>query len=919
MNLIVPHGAPCRALTRVVVSLFVGRPFSLLRKCAAFFVLSATCLSAATYEAESAVLSGSPAPSVAADGVATPPSPPPVNSASGGYNYFNTEDAAAAATFTVTAPVTGLYGLSVRAYVPNGFGEKFTTVLVDGSSLGDVGIPEAAADSPVWASIAVANVSLSAGTHTIVLQRSWGYYYIDSISVDELPAPPVGLKFEAENGVPAGTGIATDLAGFSGTGYVGNFSTSDAKLVLPVNLALTGQYRVYVGYTTLGGDKKTRVLLNGADLGEWSLPDAATWAEAGPFTITAAGGVSVLEFQSDWGWYNIDYVRFEYVEPPVGLDFEAETGALFRATLDTTRAGYSGTGYVTNFVQAPDASVTIPVNVADGGAYQLILRAATPNGTKMARIAINGVNFGEASLDVASDAFIDFTGPKVFLYSGINLVTISADWGYYDVDKISLVPITVPPFVLNRKLVDPAAAPEAVKLYHYLLAQFGKVTLAGQTEEPSTTPNSPFDHVLALTGKLPAIRDQDMIFQSSKGGWDDGTTPRGIAWHRDQNGIIAMQWHWFAPLGPTAFYTTDATFDIEQVLIPGTPENIAALADIDLIAAQLGQYAAARVPILWRPLHEADGGWFWWGAKGPGPAKALYRLMFDRLVHYHGLHNLIWVWNSTNPDWYPGDDVVDVVSTDIYNQPHDYSPGPGTFLDVSQLGGYKKLVTLAENGPIPNPDDMAEYHTVWSWFNTWNGDFIMNDSQNESSHVVSVYQDSRVITLDELPDLRVAPAVTAFVGAHYSGAALGLPAGDYTPEHLITRGAVGGIVKSLRIPRDYRVVLYSDAHCRGRSSTFEHDVSDLAKAGFRGPIGSMRVIRQHKTGKPHGNWPHPGKGGNDHDHDHGRGNQSGNGHSSGHGNQGGNSHGPNGSSHNDHDHGPGLLSLVFSLLTNLWH
>jgi hypothetical protein len=182
-----------------------------------------------------------------------------------------------------------------------------------------------------------------------------------------------------------------------------------------------------------------------------------------------------------------------------------------------------------------------------------------------------------------------------------------------------------------------------------------------------------------------------------------------------------------------------------------------------------------------------------------------------------------------------------------------------------------------------------------------------------------VYQDSRVITLDELPDLRVAPAVTAFVGAHYSGAALGLPAGDYTPEHLITRGAVGGIVKSLRIPRDYRVVLYSDAHCRGRSSTFEHDVSDLAKAGFRGPIGSMRVIRQHKTGKPHGNWPHPGKGGNDHDHDHGRGNQSGNGHSSGHGNQGGNSHGPNGSSHNDHDHGPGLLSLVFSLLTNLWH
>ena len=56
----------------------------------------------------------------------------------------------------------------------------------------------------------------------------------------------------------------------------------------------------------------------------------------------------------------------------------------------------------------------------------------------------------------------------------------------------------------------------------------------------------------------------------------DGTTPRGIAWHRNQKGIIAMQWHWFAPIGPTAFYSDQATFDITKAVTPGTPEYLQA-------------------------------------------------------------------------------------------------------------------------------------------------------------------------------------------------------------------------------------------------------------------------------------------------------------------------------------------------------
>jgi Glycosyl hydrolase family 26/Carbohydrate binding module (family 35) len=745
-------GVVCR---RVLASFSVPsfRRFARLPASSALLFFSAAGLNAANYEAESAILSGAPAPSLVADGVLNPPQGNPGGGVSGGYLYFNTSDGNAAATFTVPAPTTGLYRLSIRFYVPNGFGSKFTRVLIDGVAIGETQFFQADATAPVWSTVAVGNLNLSAGNHTIALQADWGYYFIDYLTVDAVPAPPVGLKFEAENGVlSGGATVGTAVAGFSGTGYVTNFTSGTAKLIVPVNLAQTGQYRVFVGYRD-DSFKNTRVLLNGADLGEWSLPASPAFSESGPFLVTVPAGVSVLEFQQDWGFYDLDYVRFDYVVPPVGLDFEAESGSLFRTVVATSRAGYSGTGYVTNFVQSPDATVSIPVNVAAGGAYKLVLRAASPFGPKMARIEVNGVGFGEASL-AQSTTFTDFTGPTVFLRTGVNLITIAADWGFYDVDKIHLEPVVIPPFDLNVALVDPQATPEAVRLYGYLKANFGLVTLAGQAEEATATANRPFEYLLALTGKLPAVRDQDMIFRSSKGGWNDGTPERGIAWHKDQNGIVAMQWHWFAPIGPVAFYTVDSTFDITQAITPGTPEYTAALADIDLIAAELGKYAANHVPILWRPLHEAEGGWFWWGAKGPAPAKALYRLMFDRLVNHHGLHNLIWVWNSKNPAWYPGDDVVDIVSTDVYNPAHDYSPAPSSFLELAQLGGYRKLVTLAENGPIPNPADMAAYRTVWSWFDTWNGGYIMNDGQNESSHVIAVYHDPRVITLDELPDLR---------------------------------------------------------------------------------------------------------------------------------------------------------------------
>ncbi len=188
---------------------------------------------------------------------------------------------------------------------------------------------------------------------------------------------------------------------------------------------------------------------------------------------------------------------------------------------------------------------------------------------------------------------------------------------------------------------------------------------------------------------------------------DDGTVDELISWYNstDKKGIVSLQWHWHSPTGGAAgtntFYTDQTTFDVTKAVTPGTQENTDILRDIDDIAVQLKRFEDAGVPILWRPLHEAGGGWFWWGAKGPEACLELYNIMYDRLQNYHHLHNLIWVWSTPETDWYPGNDKVDIVGYDSYPGNYNYGNQKNAFDILYNLTGGEKLVAMSENGPIP--------------------------------------------------------------------------------------------------------------------------------------------------------------------------------------------------------------------------
>ncbi|MEK5238184.1 glycosyl hydrolase [Paenibacillus sp. FSL L8-0470] len=442
--------------------------------------------------------------------------------------------------------------------------------------------------------------------------------------------------------------------------------------------------------------------------------------------------------------------------------YEAEDGILSGTTVDTAVSGFSGTGYVTGFDTAGD-SVTVTTMVETTGLYQIYIRYNAIYGYKQANLSINGVPAGVADFAETTE-FTEIPVTKALLNAGENTIRIENHWGWYLIDYVKVEPAAAPaPHQVTDALVNPAATPEAKALMGYLVDNYGKAILSGQQEYDNVS------WLQANTGKKPAVVGFDLM-DYSPSRVERGTTSneidQAIQWD-GQNGIVTFAWHWNAPKDLIdqpgkewwrGFYTDSTTFDLSYALEHKASEDYQLLLrDIDAIAVQLKRLQDADVPVLFRPLHEAEGGWFWWGAKGPGPAKELYRIVYDRLTNMHHLNNLIWVWNSVAEEWYPGDDVVDIVSYDSYPSKGDYSPQIGKFDQLVALGNDHKLVALSENGSIPDPELLQLYNADWSWFCTWEGEHLKDGITNSLAHLNKLYNHEYVVTLDELPDWKNNP------------------------------------------------------------------------------------------------------------------------------------------------------------------
>ncbi len=458
-----------------------------------------------------------------------------------------------------------------------------------------------------------------------------------------------------------------------------------------------------------------------------------------------SGGVSQVE-------WHIDNLRVE-ATPSASILLEAENATLTGVVSATTAPGYTGSGYVTGFDQVGDQlSWTF---AAPAGVHRLLIRHRTPGGMKGFSGSLNGE--GLSGYFPASGSFASYDAGLVELRAGSNVLTLGGGWNYYEIDSATLTAEAppAPPSPGPAIPVDAAATPAARSLLATLASNYGVKTLSGQHEAHD------LGHIQSVSGKLPAVFAGDLSDYSPTrvqyAGLPASYTESLVA-KAAEGHLLSVLWHWNAPSGlldTTAqpwwrgFYTEASTFDLAAALAnPGGTEYAQILRDIDAIAVQLRKLEQANIPVLFRPLHEADGGWFWWGAKGPDAFKQLWRLLYNRLTQHHGLHHLLWVLTVENPGWYPGNDVVDIVGVDAY--PGDRSDSLFTRWEPlrARFDGVKPIA-LTEFGGVPDIEKMQRLGVWWSWFASWHG-AQYGPQSTPNTDVQRIYQSSAVITLDEL-------------------------------------------------------------------------------------------------------------------------------------------------------------------------
>ena len=305
--------------------------------------------------------------------------------------------------------------------------------------------------------------------------------------------------------------------------------------------------------------------------------------------------------------------------------------------------------------------------------------------------------------------------------------------------------------------VNKNASPEVKKLLHFLYDINGRYLLSGQHNYNSDL-NTFSDSVKNITGKYPALWGSDFMLWGTV---DLGQKLVDEAIKKNKEGyLISIMWHQGRPnddppydwLGSIQGKLTDAQWD--ELTTPGTLLNNKWLDQIDHIAGYLKQLQDANVPVLWRPYHEMNGVWFWWGNKrGENGIIKLWKMMYDRYTNYHHLNNLLWVWGANGlrdipkdeayhySYFYPGADYVDILGADIYHFDYEQS-------DYQELVDLAKgkIIALTEVGELPKPE-ILQAQPKWAWFMVWTS-WLWTD--NPKGRVKQIYDLPYTLSLDDV-------------------------------------------------------------------------------------------------------------------------------------------------------------------------
>lgn len=461
--------------------------------------------------------------------------------------------------------------------------------------------------------------------------------------------------------------------------------------------------------------------------------------------------------------------------------------------------GFTGDGFV--WVTS-GGTMSFTVDAPETGMYRLVSRSLMYLGNegeiREGSVSVeraDGTSWSKTVKIPRTSDWNDYSFGDIKLTKGENTITFGGGWGYCLYDSVTLTQTPPPDYSkATDTLVDSKATDEAKALMKYLKSVYGSHIISGQQEiyGGGNDGNSEleFEYIDEVTGKQPAIRGFDFMNYNPLYGWEDGTTERAIAWAKEKNGIVTASWHINVPIDFDNYEIGDAvdwkqctyknyqasnsTFNTANILVEDSKERAYFEEAMKDLAEQLLKLQEAGVPIILRPLHEAQGNegnysdgtsWFWWGDRGSEVYKELWKLLYNTLTETYGLHNIIWEYNSYNYSnshtWYPGDEYVDIVAYDKYNVDYNRDDGLTSGPNLSAISAIynylveltdgKKMVAMAENDTIPSVDNLTVENAGWLYFCPWYGEHLMSERYQDADNLKEIYNSDYCITLDELP------------------------------------------------------------------------------------------------------------------------------------------------------------------------
>ncbi|WP_049567464.1 glycosyl hydrolase [Nonomuraea sp. SBT364] len=323
----------------------------------------------------------------------------------------------------------------------------------------------------------------------------------------------------------------------------------------------------------------------------------------------------------------------------------------------------------------------------------------------------------------------------------------------------SLAPVVAAALLLVAGLASPALAfPAASRadLIDYLAGISGRSTLSGQhNREPNSDPTKYTRLVQGITGQTPGLWGGDFLFASSDVA--NRQTMVNEAIRQWQGGsVVALTWHMCPPTtgstcgwdsGGVLSHLSDSQWN--QLITNGTSLNNAFRNRLAEAVPYLRRLQSAGVPVLWRPVHEMNDGWSWWGGRpGANGSRKLYQITHDYYTA-QGLTNLVWVWNVKDVSmgsigqYWPGSAYADVASLDVWAKLEPSSSDYQAMIDVA--GG--KPISLAEVGRAPSPA-LLDAQPRWTWFMVW-AEWLVDPAYNTNASVQASYFGPRVLNRGE--------------------------------------------------------------------------------------------------------------------------------------------------------------------------